>query len=216
MILKSHLTCIPVGATKMMLILFLTALLPGISLPAQERKLIYNVIRNGNIIGTLDLIELTQGEKRFLSLTSDVKTRFLLTFHLYSSETAAYDGGIMMYSSFFEKQNGSVTANKRTICDGKNYKLVDKEKTEVVTSPPIRYNLLLLYVTIPEKIDKVYSDNHQKLLDIKKVEHNKYRLTLPNGNFNYYTYENGVCTKVEVERTLFTLQFVLTRIITKN
>jgi hypothetical protein len=60
-----------------------------------------------------------------------------------------------------------------------------------------------------KNITKVYSDNYQKLLDLKKVDEHKYRLTLPDGNYNYYTYRDGVCCKVDVERTFFTLQFVL-------
>ena len=214
MIPKLLFTCLYSGVTKMLLPLLLIASRPG--LHAQERKLIYNVMRNGSVIGTINFVELTQGEKKFISFTSDVKTRFLLSFCDHSSETAAYEGGIMMYSSFYQKQNGTVKANKRTICDGKSYKLVDKEKTKVVTYPPIRYNMLLLYIDVPEKIDKVYSDNYQKHLDIQKVEKNKYRLTLPDGNYNYYTYENGICSKVEIERTLFTIQFVLAQTSTKN
>jgi hypothetical protein len=191
---------------KIALFLVLVALLFKSPLNAQER----NVIRNGNVIGKINFVELTQGEKKFLSFTSDVKTRFILSFCDHSSETAAYEGGVMMYSSFYQRQNGTVKANKFTVCDGKTYKLVDNNKTELVALPPIRYNMLRLYINLPEKVEKVYSDNYQKHLDLKKIDANKYRLELPDGNFNYYTYENGVCVKVEVERTLFTIQFVLT------
>ena len=183
---------------------------------AQERKLIYNVIRNGNVIGKINFIELTQGRKMFLSFTSDVKTRFILSFCDHSSETAAYENGVMIYSSFYQKRNGSVKANRLTIADGKSYKLVDKDITRLVSHPPIRYNMLLLYINIPKTVDKVYSDNYQKHLDLKKVDQNKYRLTLPDGNYNYYSYENGVCSNVLIERTLFTIQFVLTENSIKN
>ena len=124
-------------------------------------------------------------------------------------ESAAYEDGIMVYSSFYQKQNGSDKANKMTIASGKSYKLIDDGVSKLISCSPIRYNMLLLYTNIPETINKVYSDNFQKLLDIKKVEENKYRLTLPDGNYNYYTYKNGVCSKVDVERTFFSLQFIL-------
>jgi hypothetical protein len=115
----------------------------------------------------------------------------------------------MVYSSFFQKQTGSGTANKTTIASGKFYKLTDAGETKLISVNPIRYNMLLLYTTMPEGIEKVYSANFQKHLEIKKIEENKYRLTLPDGKFNYYTYKNGICTKVEIIRSLFTLQFVL-------
>ncbi|MEP6947958.1 MAG: DUF6134 family protein [Ginsengibacter sp.] len=176
---------------------------------SQERKLIYDVMKNGNSIGVIILLELTKDQKKILSLTSDVKTRFIFSFSDHSEEAAAYENGVMTYSSFYQKQNGSDKANKKTIASGNSYKLIDDGMSKSISCSPIRYNMLLLYTKIPETIYKVYSDNFQKLLDIKKVEENKYRVTLPDGNYNYYTYKNGVCSKVDIERTFYSVQFVL-------
>ncbi len=179
---------------------------------AQERKLFYDVVRNGKIIGKINFVELVQGNKKFISMTSDVKTRYIFAFSDNTSETAAYEDGIMIYSSFYQKQTGSGVTNKSTIASGKAYKLSDDGVSTISTISPIRYNMLLLYTDIPETITKVYSANFQKMLDIKKIEANKYRLTLPDGKHNYYTYKNGICTVVEIVRSLFTLQFVLREI----
>jgi hypothetical protein len=166
-------------------------------------------MRNGKVIGKINFVEMISGQKKFLSMTSDVKTRFVFAFSDDTAETAAYDNGIMVYSSFYQKQTGSGTANKTTIAAGKEYKLTDDGKSTVASIEPIRYNMLLLYTTIPEGVTKVYSANSQKHLDIVKLADNRYRLTLPDGKYNYYTYKNGICTKVEIVRSLFTLQFVL-------
>ena len=175
----------------------------------QQRKLYYDVMRNGKVIGNISFVELIQGQKKILSMTSDVKTRYIFAFTDNTSETASYDNGVMIYSSFYQKQTGSGTSTKTTIASGKDYKLTDDGVSTLTHLDPIRYNMLLLYTTKPEGISKVYSANSQKHLEIKKVEENKYRLTLPDGKFNYYTYQNGICTRVEIVRTLFTLQFVL-------
>lgn len=176
---------------------------------AQQKKLSYDVIRNGSIIGNINFLEFSKEQKKFISLTSDVQTRFIFSFSDHAAETAAYENGVMVYSTFYQKQNGSQKANKKTIASGTCYKIMDGETLKSITCDPIRYNMLLLFSSMPEKINKVYSDNFQKLLDIKKVEANKYRLTLPDGNYNYYTYRDGVCSKVDVEGTLFKLQFTL-------
>jgi|ERR1035437_607833 hypothetical protein len=194
---------------KYTLLLLFTASIFQTSTYAQERKLIYDVMRNGNIIGKIDIVELTKDQKKFLSLTSDVNTRFILSFSIHTAETAAYQDDVMVYSSFYEKKTGSYKASKTTIASGECYKLMDCGVLKLISCSPIRYNMLLLYTNIPETINKVYSDNFQTHLDIKKVEENKYRLSLPDGNHNYYTYKNGVCSKVDIERTFFTIQFVL-------
>lgn len=107
---------------KYTLLLLFTASIFQTSTYAQERKLIYDVMRNGNIIGKIDIVELTKDQKKFLSLTSDVKTRFIFPFTIQTAETAAYEDGVMIYSSFYEKQTGSGKANKTTIASGKCYR----------------------------------------------------------------------------------------------
>ena len=175
----------------------------------QERKLVYDVVRNGKIIGKIVFLELLKDGKKMLSFTSDVKTKFIFSFSDYAAETASFENGIMIYSSFYQRQNGSDKAKKMTVASGQFYKLIDNGVSKLISCSPIRYNMLLLYVYVPEKINKVYSDNYQKLLDIQKVESNKYKLSLPDGNYNYYTYNDNVCTKVDIERTFFAIQFVL-------
>lgn len=176
---------------------------------AQERKLNYDVMRNGKVIGKIDFVEFVQGQKKFLSMTSDVKTRYIFSFSDNTAETAGYENGIMIYSSFYQKQTGSGEANKSTIAAGKLYKITDNGVSKMVNISPIYYNMLLLYTNMPKTVTKVYSANFQKMLDIKKIEENKYRLTLPDGKYNYYSYKNGICSKVEIVRSLFSLQFVL-------
>lgn len=196
--------------------LFFAVLIFESSLYAQKRKLIYDVVKNGNIIGKIILIELKKDQKLFLSLVSDVKTRFVFSFSDHAVEEATFEDGVMKYSSFYQKQNGSEEANKKTIAFGDFYKMINGNRSKLLSFNQIRYNMLLLYTNIPENIDKVYSDNFQKLLEIKKVADNKYKLILPDGNHNYYHYKNSICTKVEIDRTFFNVQFVLKEIINEN
>src|SRR5687768_7957812 len=74
---------------------------------AQEKKLIYHVIRKGDIIGTINLEVRVKDNKVFLSLRSKVKTRFIFSFSDYCEETSTYEEGVMVHSSFYQKQNGS-------------------------------------------------------------------------------------------------------------
>ena len=115
----------------------------------------------------------------------------------------------MVYSSFYQKQTGSDEMNKTTKLSGKKYQVTDNGESKLISLSPIRYNTLMLYTNIPKNISKVFSGNFQKMLDIKKIAENKYRLILPDGKFNDYTYTNGICTKVEIVRSLGTVQFVL-------
>ncbi|MDB5221597.1 MAG: hypothetical protein JWN83_264 [Chitinophagaceae bacterium] len=167
-------------------------------------------MRNGKVIGEISFVELTQGQKKFLSMNSNVETTMILTIKDHTAETAAYDKGIMVYSSFYQEQTGSDIVNKTTTASGKFYKITGNGESKLISLLPIRYNTLLLYTNVPKNVNKVYSGNFQMLLDIKKIAENKYRLLLPDGKFNDYTYNNnGICTMVEIVRSLGTVQFVL-------
>ena len=39
----------------------------------------------------------------------------------------------------------------------------------------------------------------------------QYKIKLPDGNTTSYYYTNGICSKVKVEQSLFTIEFVLTQ-----
>src|SRR5438045_9339695 len=81
---------------------------------AQERKLVYDVIRNGKVIGEINFVELTQGQKKFLSMNSNVETTVIIPIKDHTAETAGFDKGVMVYSSFYQKQTGSDEVNKKT------------------------------------------------------------------------------------------------------
>lgn len=176
---------------------------------AQERKFIYDVIKDGKVIGKINFIEIIQGQKKFLSMTSDVETTLIFPITDHTAETAAFEKGVMAYSSFSQKHTGSDAVNKTTTLSGKFYKVTDNGESKSISLSPIHYNTLLLYTTVPNNIDKVYSGNFQHMLNIKKISENKYRLILPDGKVNDYTYKNGICTMVEIVRPLFTIQFAL-------
>jgi hypothetical protein len=195
--------------TLMKYILLLLFSLSIFNSKAQEKKLVYNVIRNGKVIGEINFVELTQGQKKFLSMNSNVETTVIIPITDHTAETAGFDKGIMVYSSFYQKQTGSDEVNKTTKLSGKVYTVTANGESRSVTLPPIRYNTLMLYTTEPNKISKVFSGNFQALFNIKKTADNKYRLLLPDEKYNDYTYKNGVCVMVEIVRSMGTVQFLL-------
>jgi hypothetical protein len=75
----------------------------------------------------------------------------------------------------------------------------------------VSYNQTSLYFTEPTAIKQLYSDIYLTMLDIKKVSNGVYKLLLPDGNVNYYYYTDGVCSKVKIDRMLFSVEFVLVR-----
>jgi len=178
---------------------------------SQNKKFNYQIIRNGDKVGSLLFSETSTGDLDYLKMESDVKTRLIFTFTAHASEEAVYNNGILLRSSIYRRLNGTEKANKQHEATGNRQYLIRTGKTSEFTKTyPITYNMLSLYTKEPENISKVYSDNFQTFLAIEKAASHKYKITLPDGNYNYYYYKNGILNLVEVHHTFYSANIILT------
>lgn len=175
----------------------------ALSLNAQERKLEYNIKRNGDIVGNIFFVRGIAGNRTVLTMESEVNTRFIFNFKATAKEETIYDNGIMTWSSIYRKLNGNVKADKKTKAIGNSYTIYKGSKTEILNHYPIRYNMLSVYLTEPSGISKVYSDNFQQQIAIQKIADHHYKIKFPDGNYNEYFYKNGVCAKVEIHHSMY-------------
>jgi hypothetical protein len=80
---------------------------------AQNRQFKYQIVRNGNKVGTLNFSETTNGGMDYLKMESGVRTRFSFTFTAHASEDAVYRDGVLLHSSIYRKLNGNEKVNKQ-------------------------------------------------------------------------------------------------------
>ena len=178
---------------------------------SQNKTFNYQIIRNGDKVGSLLFSETSTGDLDYLKMESDVKTRLIFTFTAHASEEAVYNNGILLRSSIYRRLNGTEKANKQHEATGNRQYLIRTGKTSEFTKTyPITYNMLSLYTKEPENISKVYSDNFQTFLAIEKAASHKYKITLPDGNYNYYYYKNGILNLVEVHHSFYSANIILT------
>jgi len=176
---------------------------------AQEKRLTYNIKRNGDVVGNIRFVQGISGSRTVLTMESEVNTRFIFNFTAKAKEEVIYDNGIMTWSSIFRKLNGSVKVDKKTKANGNAYIVYRGTKTETLNNYPIRYNMLSVYIIEPVNITKVYSDSFQQQIDIQKIHDHHYKIKFPDGNYNEYYYRNGVCSKIEIHHSLYSASIEL-------
>jgi hypothetical protein len=170
---------------------------------AQDKMLSYNIKRNGDVVGAIQVAQIVSGSRTTLKLESEVKTKFIFTFTARAKEETIYDNGVMTWSSIYRKMNGNVKADKKTKANGNSYVVYKGSKTETMENYPIRYNMLSVYVLEPVGISRVYSDNFQQYVDIQKLAAHHYKIKFPDGNWNEYFYTNGVCSKISIHHSMY-------------
>jgi len=177
---------------------------------AQEQIVKYNVLHSGKVVGHMDLYQKRDGDDLYLKMTSEVKMRFIMSIKVDIHEESVFQSGKLISSKVCRNVNDKEKANRQTKICGDAYQTMAEGKS----GPPleqkqINQNLMLLYCREPNDNEQIYSDNFQQFLQVKRVSDHVYRIDLPDGNYNFYSYTNGVCSKVDVHHSLYTIQIQL-------
>jgi hypothetical protein len=192
---------------KMIPAAILLAFLSG-SVQGQERTAQYNVVHNGEVKGTLTLYEKKDAGMMKIRIKTEVNTRFVFRVVIKSVEEVVFENGNLIYSFIFREVNGREKVNQRLQSSGNGYQLTGGGDIAGLPEYPVRSCILLLYCQEPVNVRRVYSDSYHQYLEIKEAGKNRYRVVFPDGSSNYYSYRNGVCIRVEVDR-FYHLEFVL-------
>jgi hypothetical protein len=177
---------------------------------AQEKTVHYNVLRNGTVIGQMQFYQKTNNDEIFLKISSQVQTQFIFGINVKTEEGSYFKNGKLMSSYVKRQVNGKEKANKTTQLINSNYNTIAEHKKGQIKEQYIDYNLMLLYSREPVSKNQVYSDSFQQFLAIKKTDLHSYRIVLPDGNYNDYHFQNGLCQKVELHHSLFTINIQIT------
>ena len=181
----------------------------GFRLPEQSKILNYKIVQNNNVIGWMKLEKRDSMNTCHIILNSETKKRIVFLFTIIQAEHALFENGIMTYSSSYRKINNDVKENKHTTNKGSYYEIKKEKSITQVKLNNIAYNQLSLYFFEPVNVTQVYSDNYEQYLKIEQKQNQLYAIDFPDGNKNYYSYSNGVCSRVRVEQSLFTIEFIL-------
>ena len=172
------------------------------------RKLHYEVIRNGKVIGYLDAMRNGNGPIVEYSMESNVKISLLMDFALYSKVFGSFNNGILTSGSIIRRVNGKDKANAIITWQKDRYLIKDMEES-IELKEKITYTSACLMHEEPAHLQKIFSENFKRFIPIRAIKPHQYELQLPDGNRNFYTYENGICISAEVNTTLSTAYFRL-------
>jgi hypothetical protein len=189
--------------------IFTLLLLLSNLLLAQDKKLVYQVFRNGTQIGNLVLQETKTGEKTHFKLHSEITTRVIFKISAKGTEEAEFEKGVLRNSSFTQTVNGKEKVNKQTSHKGTHYIVSNNGKETRISQASIAYNMICLYTMEPLNRLKIYSDKFSSFLSITKIKDHHYKIKFPDGNYNEYIYENGICKSIVVESSLYSVTMEL-------
>ncbi|WP_316804743.1 DUF6134 family protein [Pedobacter nototheniae] len=175
-------------------------------LPAQSQSSSkYNIKRNGEVIGQLYFNQKEDGNNTFLKITSKVNTRFVFKIDVETEDVAHFKNGRLISSGVNRIVNGDPKEFKKTSLQNEIYQTQAGKKTGTLKKS-INYSMMLLYSKEPVNETEIYSDNFQCFVPVEKKGKHQYRITLPDGNYNDYQFEDGICKTVTVNHSMYTIK----------
>jgi Domain of unknown function (DUF6134) len=184
------------------------ALLLSIFLSAQPIVRHYKIMRKGSEVGWTKVEKQTDSNTTMITMTNDVKIRFIFSYESTAKEISWFRNGKMQHSYYYRKTNGSIKADRHMYLVNDGYE-VSESKKEKLNIAPVGYNTLSMYFQEPVGMASVYSDNHQCYLAITKEADGGYSFTSSDGTTNTFYYRGGICYKVKIDHSLYSATMLL-------
>jgi hypothetical protein len=191
------------------LALIFCALAQSLDISSQETVRHYSILYKGEKIGKMQIMQTVSGDSLRYKMISDVKMRMIFRISVATSEEALFVHDRLISSTAQRHVNGSQKVNRQLVSVNDQYMMYNDGKKKTGNSEAIAYNFTRLYCLEPLNRTTVWSDAYHEFLPVKQVSAHRYKVTLPDGDYNYYSYHNGICNKVEIVHSFYTIQMVL-------
>lgn len=165
-------------------------------------------MRGSKDIGDMTVIREIKQNQVYYDIKSKVEFRILFSFTVdYQSQSEYKDGRLI--KEFTHNQLNGASQKKSTIWfDGEKYTL-DLNGIRSYETGSITFSVAAIYYNEPTHLQKVFSPQFARYLKFKQINEHQYELDSPDG-VNTYTYLNGICTRVDVNRDFARFSFVMT------
>ncbi|MDR6513830.1 DUF6134 family protein [Chryseobacterium camelliae] len=169
----------------------------------------YDVIHNDKVVGST-VVKKTGNDQNFvITLNFSADINFLIKRVLIlGKEHARFENGVLRSGSVFRKANDKIKTDKSIKHLGSSYIVHDGDQSHALAVGEIRDNMLSLFFDEPRKVTTIYSDNQQKLVDLKETAPHKYVIPGKNESTSTYIFQNGQCSRIILKSDLLSLQLV--------
>ena len=198
----------PANYFRVIAVFVLLLLLLGVRPLFAQQVLVYDVWKGKKVIGNLIASKVVRSNITEFAMESNVTVDMILSFRIYSKVTGIFRDGILIDGKILRKVNDSEKANAHIFWSSDKYYIQADNKT-VEFKQKIGYSTACLMHWEPVGFNQVYSENYKKMIPVQLVKPHQYMLTLPDGNKNYYTYQDGICVEAEVNTSMSTAYFKL-------
>ena len=168
----------------------------------------YEVVKGSKSLGLMKAERYWDNGQVHFHIKSDVEFKLLFSFNVSYEQTEVFRNDTLITGRGYNKLNGSLQ-KETTLRKDKNYYHVAFDGIDnKLHEKAIGKSMSQIHFLEPEDGESFFSQHFGQFVTFKKVADHRYQMTSPDGE-NEYTYENGYCTEIKVERDYATFYFVM-------
>jgi hypothetical protein len=179
------------------------------SVNVYSQTLTYEVFKGNSKIGEMKVDRQYANGTWHYSSVCDVEVSFVVTVKVKSLYEATFKNNILQRSMMQNIRDGKVREASKGRRVGSEFITDVNGEPQTLNANEINYSILSSYYEEPTGRKRIFSERWGQLLQLKNIGSQKYALVLPNGDENYMTYQQGICTELQINHTLATLVFKL-------
>ncbi len=169
---------------------------------SQQKILIYDIIRKNETLGTVEASRITKGAQTKYHVESHVAIRLFADIKVDVWLNSNYINGIMTEAWMRKTINGRDKTNNHLLKKNDGYCFINIYGDTSSLQSSITRSISTLYFTEPLNLEKIFSENFLRYVPLQNKGQGTYKILLPDGHVNSYTYKNSICTEVEMETPL--------------
>jgi hypothetical protein len=172
------------------------------------QTLTYDVIRSDKSMGQTIVERHITGNEIAYSLNTKTAFRVIFLIEVEYDLQETFLGKWLQSGTSFNSLNGSIQKKTSISKRQKDYQLIIDGISTSIAKDTITESVSEIYFEEPFNGKEVFSAYFARYLNFEQIDDHKYSLTSPDGT-NIYTYENGICTRVDISRDFATFSQVL-------
>jgi len=176
---------------------------------SQTQSLKYVLIVNNKNIGHVFASQTKEANYITYKIQSRAKVDIFISFMNDFLMNTTFKDGVMQESFTERRVNDAVTDYCKIRYEDNIYHIDYKKQKKYLKDYKLQFTVACLYFNEPKGLKTVFSESYGSFLPIKEVSQQKYELTLPTGQKNFYLYKDGICTEADIYNVFTKVYFKL-------
>ena len=183
-----------------------------LSVVAEAQALTYSIFVGDDPVGQLTATESSYlGKAIVVNIDSKLTINFLGSIVIESHQTAYFQRRVLQEAEQIITRNGKLKEQCVVKRQPSGYQIRRKGENDQTVMGDLTFTMGQLYHHEPKGVSQVFSERFGEYCPVKEVGVSQYSITLPNGSVNRYTYQQGICQRMETTSNLKDVRFERSR-----